>query len=132
MRILIPLNLRLEVLDKIHQGHVGIMKCQERAKQSVWWPGLSTQVQDMVQSCRTRAMYLVNKPEPLLPTSFLQRPWQTLAADLFKCENVDYLLVVYYFSRYVEVCAMQKNKTATEVCSVMKSIFFAVWNPRES
>jgi transposase InsO family protein len=68
-------------------------------------------------------MHLVNKPEPLLPSSFPERPWQTLAADFFKCENVDYLLVVDYFSRYVEVCAMQKNKTATEVCRVMKSIF---------
>jgi transposase InsO family protein len=68
-------------------------------------------------------MHLVNKPEPLLPSSFPERPWQTLAADFFKCENVDYLLVVDYFSRYVEVCAMQKNKTAMEVCRVMKSIF---------
>ena len=59
MRILIPSNLRLDVLDKIHQGHLGITKCRERAKQSVWWPGLSTQVQDMVQSCRTCAMHLV-------------------------------------------------------------------------
>ena len=123
MRILIPSNLQLDVLDKIHQGHLGITKCQERAKQSVWWPGLSTQIQDMVQSCRICANYLVNKPEPLLPYSFPERPWQTLAADFFKCENIDYLLVVDYFSRYVEVCAMQKNKTVTEVCRVMKEIF---------
>ena len=68
MRILILSNLRLDVLDKIHQGHLGITKCQERTKQSVWWPGLSTQVQDMVQHCRTCAMHLVNKPEPLLPS----------------------------------------------------------------
>ena len=122
-RILIPSRLRLDVLDKIHQGHLGITKCRERAKQSVWWPGLSSQVQDMVQRCRTCAMYLMNRPEPLLPTSFPERPWQTLAADFFKCENVDYLLVVDYFSRYVEVCAMQKSKTATEVCRAMKSIF---------
>ena len=87
----------------------------------VWWPDLSSQVQDMVQRCRTCAIYLMNRPEPLLPTSFPERPWQSLAADF--CENVDYLLVVDYFSRYVEVCAMQKSKTAMEVCRAMKSIF---------
>lgn len=122
-RILIPSHMRLDVLDKIHQGHLGISKCRERAKQSVWWPGLSNQIQDMVQSCRTCAKHQVNRPEPLSPTSFPERPWQTLAIDFFKCENVDYLLVVDYFSRYVEVCAMHKNKTTTEVCKAMKSIF---------
>ena len=121
--ILIPSHMRLDVLDKIHQGHLGISKCRERAKQSVWWPGLSNQIQYMVQSCRTCANHQVNRPEPLSPTLFPERPWQTLAIDFFKYGNVDYLLIVDYFSRYVEVCAMHRNKTAIEVCKSMKSIF---------
>ena len=115
--------MRLDVLDKIHQGHLGISKCRERAKQSVWWPGLSNQIQYMVQSCRTCANHQVNRPEPLSPTLFPERPWQTLAIDFSKCKNVDYLLVVDYFSRYVEVCALHRNKTAIEVCKSKKSIF---------
>ena len=122
-RILIPSCMRLNILDKIHEGHLGITKCRERAKQSVWWPSLSTQIQDMVQHCRTCAMHMVKRPEPLFPTSFPERPWQTLAIDFFKCENIYYLIVVDYFSRYVEICPMKKNKTATEVCRVLKSIF---------
>ena len=49
--------MRLEVLDKIHQGHQGITKCRERAKQAVWWLGLSRQIQDMVESCRICAKH---------------------------------------------------------------------------
>ena len=38
-------------------------------------------------------------------------------------ELVDYLIVVDYFSRYIEVCALGKNKTASEVCRALKAKF---------
>ena len=48
-RIVIPSSMRLEILDKVHEGHQGIAKCRERAKSSMWWPGLSREIQDLVQ-----------------------------------------------------------------------------------
>ena len=50
-RIVIPMEMRLEMLDKLHEGHLGITKCRMRAKQSVWWPGLSVQLEHMVKMC---------------------------------------------------------------------------------
>ena len=50
--IIMPASMRLEVLDKIHDAYMGI-KCWEQAKQAVWWPGLSKQIQDMVKNCQT-------------------------------------------------------------------------------
>ena len=82
-RILIPFSMRREVLDKIHQGHQGITKCTERAKQAVWWPSLSRQIHDMIESCRTCAKHRINKPEPLCLSPFLEGPWQVLGTDLF-------------------------------------------------
>ena len=43
-RLLIPSSMRMDVLDKLHQGHLGITKCRERAKQSMLWSGISTQI----------------------------------------------------------------------------------------
>ena len=43
-RVVVPSAMKLQVLDKIHEGHQGIVKCRERAKTSVWWPGLSCEV----------------------------------------------------------------------------------------
>jgi len=45
-RTVIPLALRVEILNKLHTGHQGITKCRERARQSVWWPGLSKQLEE--------------------------------------------------------------------------------------
>ena len=50
-RIVIPHVMRPDVLSKIHHGHQGVTKCRERAKQGVWWPGLSQEIADMVAAC---------------------------------------------------------------------------------
>ena len=50
-RIIIPSVMRLEILDRLHEGHQGITKCRARAKASVWWPGLSKQMEDLVHGC---------------------------------------------------------------------------------
>jgi len=50
-RIIIPLQLQPEILEKLHNGHLGITKCQARARQSVWWPGLASQLVNKVRTC---------------------------------------------------------------------------------
>ena len=40
-RIIIPSPLRPTILEKLHTGHQDISKCREKARSSVWWPGLA-------------------------------------------------------------------------------------------
>ena len=77
----------------------------------------------MVESCPTCAKQRVNKPEPLCPFPFPERPCQVIGTDLFYSQSVYYLLVIDYFSRFVKVAALRKNKTATEVIRALKAIF---------
>lgn len=121
-RIVIPSSLRLDILEKLHTGHQGITKCRERARQSVWWPGLSKQLEDLVKGCSECCKAQVQRAEPLLPSKFPELPWQKVGTDLFEWEKSMYLLVVDYFSRYIEI-ALLKQTTAEEIISHTKSIF---------
>jgi len=46
-RLVIPSTMRNDVLARLHEGHQGVVKCRERARQSVWWPGLSQRLNEL-------------------------------------------------------------------------------------
>lgn len=99
----VPLSMRIDVLERLNDAHQGITKCHERAKISVWWPGLSQQLDKVVKKCPTCIKECINPAEPVMLSELPDRPWQKVAADLFKLKGHPYLLVIDYFSRYVEV-----------------------------
>lgn len=121
-RIVIPICERSEILKRIHTGHLGIHKCRERARQSVWWPGISQEIAEMVKNCRTCQIHQPERREPLKPTVLPDRPWQRVATDLFHFKNEDYILVVDYYSRYIEFSRLN-SLTSTAVINSLKSIF---------
>ena len=43
-RLLIPSTLRKKVLEQIQDGHLGIEKCMLKARDSVFWPGISNDI----------------------------------------------------------------------------------------
>ena len=121
-RIVIPRSLRLEILNCIHTGHLGITKCRARAQASVWWSGLSMQIENMVANCSTCAKNRPEPKEPLMSTSFPSRPWERLATDLFELEGKVYLIVVVYYSRWFEIRRL-KDQSSARVISVLKELF---------
>ena len=85
--------------------------CIARAQQSVWWPGLTKHIKQKVENGVICAKELHNAPEPLLTTPLPARPWQRVAADLFKWKSTMYLVVIDYFSRYIEVANLTSTTT---------------------
>lgn len=129
-RIIIPAKLRADVLAQIHTGHQGLNKCRERARQSVWWPGLSKEIKNLVESCQTCRQNYTQKDEPLISSPFPELPWQKVGMDLFEFKKSTYLLVVDYYSRYIEIAKL-KQLTAAEVILHSKSIFARQGIPEE-
>ncbi|CAL8134117.1 unnamed protein product [Orchesella dallaii] len=121
-RIIIPPALRESILQRLHEGHQGISKCRARARETVWWPGISEQVAEMIKRCQRCIEHLPAQHQPLLQTELPERPWQKVAMDLFYNEDHWYLVCVDFFSRYPEVSLLRKLSSAA-VVEHCKAIF---------
>ncbi len=122
-RLVIPTSLQRQTLERIHEGHQGITKCRQRAKISVWWPGISAQIKDTVEQCKTCCKHRQQHAEPLIPTPLPERPWKLIGTDLFELKKTTYLLIVDYYSRYVEVIALRKDTSSSAVIQALKTIY---------
>ena len=121
-RIVIPNAMRHDILAKLHGGHQGIVKCRARARESVWWPGLSVELQEMITNCRVCTKERTQHPEPLIPSELPELPFQKVGTDLFEWEKHTYLLLMDYYSRFIEIALLSRPTTA-EVINHLKSIF---------
>ena len=77
----------------------------------------------MVKNCQTCLKHKVNRPEPLCPTLFPECPWQEVGIDFFQCQSLDYLIAVDYYSQFIEIATINRNKRGSEVVSCCKSMF---------
>lgn len=46
-RLIVPTQMREEMLEKIHKAHLGIVKCKERARDIVFWLGMAKQIEEV-------------------------------------------------------------------------------------
>jgi len=110
------------MLHKIHIGHQGITKCKDRARQSVWWPGISRELEDLVRNCHECCKAQRQRAQPLTPSPLPELPWQKVGTDLFEWKKDTYLLIVDYYSQYIEFARLNQP-TAEEIIVHTKSIF---------
>ena len=119
---MIPESLQQEVLGQLHEGHQGIVKCRNQARISVWWPGISKPLEQFIQKCPTCCKNFQIVTEPLITTKLPSRPWEKVASDLYELKGATYILVVDYFSRFIETQKFNST-TSSSIIVALKSIF---------
>ena len=121
-RIVVPTSMRNQVLQAIHLGHQGENKCILRARESVFWPGISADIRQMVKDCDPCNKHKSAQPRlPILQPDLPTRPWEKLGADIFEFNKEKYLMVVDYYSRF-PVIRLLNNMTSHTVCNHFTSI----------
>ena len=125
-RIVIPDGMREGILKQIHEGHLGFNKCQMRAKETVYWPGLNDQLENLILNCQLCLKYSKSKNKSTPPTALGHEvpavPWSKVATDIFHYESQPYLLVVDYTSRFPIVRRL-KSMSAQNIAEQFQSIF---------
>ena len=50
-RIIVTSTLKSEMLNMIHESHLGIEMCKRRARDVLFWPGMGSAIEDKVFNC---------------------------------------------------------------------------------
>ncbi|XP_044169214.1 uncharacterized protein K02A2.6-like [Acropora millepora] len=121
-RLLVPSNLRPQMLQIIHQGHLDAERCNLKARDCVFWPVISKD-NEMAANCPTCMQFSkCQSKEPLHPHNVPSFPWQKLGTDLFYYKGAQYLLVTDYYSKYPTVRKLNSS-TSAAVINHLKSVF---------
>ena len=121
-RTVVPSVMRTELKSSLHYGHFGIEKCINRAKLSVFWPNINKEITDIVSNCRTCIDHRNTlQPEPLISHEIPDSLWVKIGVDLFSLYKKEYVIVVDYNSKFVEIAHL-KNEGAPCVIKNVKKI----------
>ena len=112
-RVVIPHPLRQKFLSELHDGHLGQNKCKTKARELMYWPGMSTDIDKLINACDICNKFSSQQQrEPLLPHPVPKYPYERVGLDLFTCDGKDYLIITDYYSSFPEVFLMHRTTSA--------------------
>lgn len=115
-RVIVPKELRNKVMRNLHKSHQGIEKTLRLARDLVYWPGMNGEMKDLISSCDACNTFSNQQAkEPLMSHPVPDLPWQKLGADLFELNGKSYLILVDYYSKFMEVDELQTTHASSVV-----------------
>ena len=109
------------MLQYIHAGHQGKKRCPLQARNTVFWPKMTYDVQELIERCIICQEH--RKSQPIIGTTqeLPPFPWHTLVTDTFYWKRMDFLIVADVFSKYFLVRKLA-NSTSAAICAELSMI----------
>ena len=120
-RIIVPREMQPEMLQYIHEGHQGKERCLLQARNTVFWPKMTYDVQELIERCIICQKH--GKSQPIIGTTqeLPPFPWHTLVTDIFYLKRTDFLIVADVFSKYFLVRKLA-NSTSAAICAELATL----------
>lgn len=129
-RIMIPQSMKMQMLKQLHESHMGFTKTKARARELFYWVNMNTDIENFISKCFICQKYSnANTREPMIPHSIPDLPFQKLACDIFDFNGCSFLVVIDYYSKWIEFKKL-KNKSTSEVVKVWLEVFSRFGVPR--
>ena len=123
-RLLIPTKLRQEILTQLHESHQGSVRTKQRARLSVYWPGINNDIDSVILSCQQCQDHLPSNPKkPLTQKPKPERPFQEIALDFCSHAGCTYLIIVDCFTDWPAVISLDHGTTSTQVITAVHQSF---------
>ncbi|XP_062499663.1 uncharacterized protein K02A2.6-like [Corticium candelabrum] len=122
-RVVVPRSCSPDMLQRIHTSHIGVNGCLRRARESLYWPGITAKVKNHVSRCHICRTYETRQTkEKLQAHEIPDRPRAKVGVDLFTFQGREYLLTTDYYSNYWETDRLLTT-TSEEVVKKLKAHF---------
>ncbi|XP_064875144.1 uncharacterized protein K02A2.6-like [Oncorhynchus nerka] len=124
MRVMIPQKCNNQVLQQLHEGHVGIVQMKLLARSHFWWPCLDQQIENMVKNCSGCLETLhMPAPVPVHPWEWPAEPWQRINVDYAgPFEKHMFLVIVDAHSKWPEVFCTDSS-TSAQTIECLRTMF---------
>ena len=104
-------------------SHLGIDKCIQHAKGSIYLPSIIEDIKCIVNKCEKYLAHCRhNQKEPYIPIDIPIVAWKTIATDLFVFQDKTNILIIDLFSHFPVVRQLHGESTNV-VLNTLKGIF---------
>lgn len=112
-RVVVPAALRKSVLQRLHDGHRGAEATKRRAQQTVFWPGVSADITNVVRGCAACQTLLPSQQkEAYKNDDHPTRPFESVSADHFSAAGKTFLVIADRLSGWPVVFQCGSDTTA--------------------
>ena len=121
--IVIPNNLRQQVVTQLYTSHMGIEKTKLLAHNFVFWSNINANIKGYIKYCATCLEFQQMQPkEKITHHDIPLRPWEVVGADIFHLKNKHYLCIIDSNSQFPVIKRLE-GLSVENIINMVKIVF---------